>query len=264
MKIATQTHEPVIRNNIVGEKKFQLVYSAKMAQMLSDGLYSDKISSIIREISCNAYDAHVMAGVSDQPFQVHMPTLDHPYFSVQDWGPGLDPDQIDSVFTVYGVSTKIDNNDAIGQLGLGCKSPFAYTSCFTVTSVKNGIKTVYSMFKDETGMPSCAAMGPGVPTSDPNGVLIEIPVANRDFAEFYNKAKMVYTWFEVKPQITGHQIDIPNMKESVVNIGDDLFNISGDDWWIPINLKTYTPIARMGVCNCLFCIGLKRIIGWIL
>ena len=229
------------RGGLAGEKAFGIVFDPKMAKILSDGLYADKIGSIIREISCNAVDAHVQAGKRGVPFEVHLPNTMEPWFSVQDWGVGLDPLQIRNIFTVYGCSTKTETNDAIGQLGLGSKSPFSYTDAFTVTSVKDGRKNVYSMFRDETGMPTCAAMGTGDSTTEENGVKVEIPVNVRDFHEFAVKARAVYKWFDTKPRIVGQSIKIE----------PQAYNISGTKWKIPTvegnQYQRYSvPYALMG------------------
>ena len=41
------------------ESKFSIEASAKAFFILSDGLYSNKIKAVVRELSTNAYDSHV-------------------------------------------------------------------------------------------------------------------------------------------------------------------------------------------------------------
>ena len=211
------------RGGLAGEKSFGIVFDAKMAKILSSQLYSDSVTAIIRELSCNAYDAHIQGGNSDEPFEVHLPNSLEPWFSVQDWGVGLNPQQISDVYTVYGCSTKTESNDVIGQLGLGSKSPFSYTDAFVVTSVQNGIKHTYSMFKDELGMSNCAALGTGEKTTERNGVRVEIPVNKYDFNEFNQKAARVFKWFEKPPRIVGR---------SDFKIPSKTARFSGTDWSI--------------------------------
>ena len=81
-------------------------------------------------------------GQQDTPFEVHLPTILEPYFSVRDYGTGLTDQEIESIYTTYFESTKTNSNEYIGALGLGSKSPFSYTDNFTVTSVKNGSKSI--------------------------------------------------------------------------------------------------------------------------
>lgn len=253
MKVSI-AQEQLERGGLAGEKAFGIVFDAKMAKILSDGLYADKIGSIIREISCNAYDAHVQVGRGNEPFDVHLPNLLEPWFSVQDRGPGLDPQQVRNIYTIYGCSTKTDSNDVIGQLGLGSKSPFSYTDAFTVVSVKHGRRNVYSMFKDESGMPSCAAMGPGEDTAEPTGVRVEIPVSVRDFGEFSTKACSILRWFKTMPHIVGANVTVAAPE----------VHVQGQGWFLQKNpqRRSYydpVPIALMG--NVAFPIDCKSLTG---
>lgn len=256
MKVSVAT-DNVERGGLAGEKSFGIVFDAKMAKILSDGLYADKIGSIIREICCNAHDAHVQVGNPTEPFDVHLPNMFEPWFSVQDRGPGLDPQQVRNIYTIYGCSTKTDSNDVIGQLGLGSKSPFSYTDAFTVVSVKNGRRNVYSMFKDESGMPSCAAMGPGEDTTEPNGVRVEIPVATKDFKEFSTKCCTVLRWFKTTPNIVG----------ATVSIVPPQVRVQGQGWFLEKNnqrnaygyYQDREPIALMG--NVAYPIDYKSLTG---
>ena len=43
-------------------------------KILSSTVYSDKIGAVLREIGCNAADAHVEMGTPDRPFDVKMPS----------------------------------------------------------------------------------------------------------------------------------------------------------------------------------------------
>ena len=66
---------------------FTIAATGKAFKILSDGLYSDKIRAIIRELSCNARDSHVAAG-NAAPWSIHLPNMDEPWFSVEDFGTG--------------------------------------------------------------------------------------------------------------------------------------------------------------------------------
>ena len=202
MKLNAAVNE-VILSNVGTTGEFKIRNSAKAFKILSDGLYSNKIRAIIREISCNAVDSHIAAGKADLPFEVHLPTMYEPWFSVRDFGVGLDANQVINIYTTYFESTKTDSNDFIGALGLGSKSPFSYTENFTVTAIKDGIKRIYSAFINDVGVPSIAEMNEE-PTSEGNGVEVKFSVPNRyDFNTFRNEAQYVFSWFEHKPTITG-------------------------------------------------------------
>ena len=202
MKTSTAQDTVIERDGIGSDGAFQIQFNAKMARILSDGLYSNKIQAIIRELSCNAIDSHVEAGCVDKPIEVHLPTVFEPWFYVRDFGVGLDHQQVLNIYTVYGASTKTNSNEFIGQLGLGSKSPFSYVDAFDVCARKNGVERQYSMYKNEQGMPSVALLGE-VPTTEPNGVTVKMPVRADDVRRFSTEAAAVFRWFETQPTITG-------------------------------------------------------------
>ena len=70
--------------HIQAQGSFTIKATGKAFRILSDGLYSDKILAVVRELSCNAYDAHVAAGMF-VPFEVHLPHALEPWFSVKDF-----------------------------------------------------------------------------------------------------------------------------------------------------------------------------------
>ncbi len=198
--------EAVLSN--VGEiGEFRIRNSAKAFNILSSGLYANKIKAIIRELSCNAIDSHTAAGTT-QPFEVHLPTTLEPWFSIRDFGTGLNHEQVSNIYTTYFESTKTESNAFIGALGLGSKSPFSYTDNFTVTAIKDGRKGIYSAFINDVGVPSIALMGEEQVT-EPNGVEVKFSVNDRyDFNKFADEANKVYRWFPVTPTITGNVIAI--------------------------------------------------------
>ena len=198
--------EAVLSN--VGEiGEFRIRNSAKAFNILSSGLYANKIKAIIRELSCNAIDSHTAAGTT-QPFEVHLPTTLEPWFSIRDFGTGLNHEQVSNIYTTYFESTKTESNAFIGALGLGSKSPFSYTDNFTVTAIKDGRKGIYSAFINDVGVPSIALMGEEQVT-EPNGVEVKFSVNDRyDFNKFADEANKVYRWFPVAPTITGNVITI--------------------------------------------------------
>ena len=194
-------NEPILSNvGQVGE--FRIRNSAKAFNILSSGLYANKIRAIIREYSCNAVDSHTEAN-STTPFDVHLPNSLEPWFSVRDYGVGLDEQQVRNIFTTYFESTKTATDELIGGLGLGSKSAFSYTDNFTIVAVKGGIKRVYTAFINEQGVPSIAPMGEEG-SNEPNGVEIRFAVEDSyDFRKFYEEARHVYKHFKLRPVVSG-------------------------------------------------------------
>jgi hypothetical protein len=195
-------NEAVLSN--VGEiGEFRIRNSAKAFNILSSGLYANKIRAIVRELSCNAVDSHVAAGKQDTPFDVHLPNQLEPWFAIRDYGTGLSHEQVSNIYTTYFESTKTNSNDFIGALGLGSKSPFSYTDNFTVTAIKDGIKGIYSAFINEAGVPSIAKMMDEA-TDEPAGVEVKFSVNDRyDYSKFADEARYVYRYFALRPVVSG-------------------------------------------------------------
>ena len=184
------------------EQEFKIKASAASFQILSSGLYSNKIRAICRELFCNAYDSHKEAGTADTPFEVTLPTYLEPTFIIKDFGTGLSHDQVMTIYTTYFHSTKNESNEYIGQLGLGSKSPFSYTNNFIVESRQNGVMNVYSMFINESGTPAVSLLGSS-DTDEGNGLTIKIPVKFGDFVRFRDESEETLIYFNPYPVVTG-------------------------------------------------------------
>lgn len=203
MILNTAPQDQAILSNVGEIGEFRIRNSAKAFSILSSGLYANKIRAVIRELSCNAVDSHVAAGKQDTPFDIHLPNQLEPWFSIRDYGTGLNHEQVTSIYTTYFESTKTNSNDFIGALGLGSKSPFSYTDNFTVTAVKDNVKGIYTAFINDQGVPSIALMTQE-DTTEPSGVEIKFSVSDRyDFSKFQDEARQVYTYFKLRPVVGG-------------------------------------------------------------
>jgi hypothetical protein len=200
MKLADRTVE-IHSSGVQSANQFSIAQTSKMFKILSDSLYSDKVMAVIRELSTNAYDAHIAAG-NKNPFKVTLPTQANPSFTVRDYGTGLSQEDMEELYTTYGASNKNASNDFVGCLGLGSKSPFAYTKSFTTISYYNGQKLTYIAAMDENGVPSLNLVSIKN-TKEPNGLEINFAVKQNDFWEFTQKSKRIYHYFRLKPIIEG-------------------------------------------------------------
>jgi DNA topoisomerase VI subunit B len=90
-----------------------------LMQMLSKNLYSDAIGSTIRECASNALDSHRRAGVTKPIIVSFKPNeRDNYEFSVEDFGIGLDADDVKNIISKYGKSTKRNSDTELGMMGL--------------------------------------------------------------------------------------------------------------------------------------------------
>jgi hypothetical protein len=205
MLLHTAPQDQAILSNVGEVGDFKIKASAKAFSILSSGLYANKIRAIVRELSCNAVDSHVAAGKQDTPFDVHLPNDLEPWFSIRDYGTGLSYEQVTQIYTTYFESTKTASNEFIGALGLGSKSPFAYTDNFTVTAIQGGKKGIYTAFINAQGVPSIAQMMTE-DSDEPNGVEVKFSVNDRyDYSKFRDEARQVYTYFKMRPVVSGYK-----------------------------------------------------------
>lgn len=179
---------------------FTIKASAKAFKILSDSLYSNKIKAVVRELACNAYDAHVAVGKEDTPCDIHLPTRTSPEFWIRDFGPGLSEEDVLSLYTTYFESSKLDSNQMIGALGLGSKSPFSYTSTFTITSWNGGMKKSYMAFISPEGFPKVQKLFEEE-TNEPNGLEVRVPVMKSDEEEFKDEVALIFRPFEISPNV---------------------------------------------------------------
>jgi hypothetical protein len=203
MKILNNIQNEAVLSNVSKTGEFRIKNSARAFSILSSGLYANKIRAIIRELSCNARDSHVAANKATTPFDVHLPSMLEPWFSIRDYGLGLTHDQVTNIYTTYFESTKTESNDFVGALGLGSKSPFSYTDNFAVIAIKDGEKGIYTAFINDNGVPSIAVMSQSK-TDEPNGVEVKFSVESRDDCyRFVQEAQYVYQYFDLKPIVSG-------------------------------------------------------------
>ena len=187
------------------EKAFGILANGKMFNILSSKIYTDKIAAPLRELACNAYDAHVAAGKKNVPFDVFIPTYDNPTFYIEDFGVGMDAQEIEELYSTYGASTKTDSNKFVGCLGLGSKSPFAYTDNFTVVSRKNGKQYFYTCMV-EAGIPKLVKFNEE-DTDLPSGVKIEFNVKTEDVWAFQSRAERIYRYFTPFPNFVNYRVN---------------------------------------------------------
>lgn len=172
---------------------FTIEASAKAFQILSSNLYTDKPMAIVRELSANALDAHRQAK-EKRPFSITLPSRMNPSFEIRDYGIGMSPETIMTLYTTFFGSDKNQDNDAIGGLGLGSKTPFSYTDTFTLLSFWEGTKYTWLCMIQEDGQPSIA-MVKQAKSKEARGIQYIIPIKQEDFYTFANKAKTVLKYF---------------------------------------------------------------------
>jgi hypothetical protein len=234
MKIKDSTFK-VAKSHEVEESAFKIESTSKAFDILSSKIYSHPRRAIVRELIANAWDAHIQAGKKMVPLKIHSPSNREPYFSVRDFGEGLSNSEIFDIYAIYFKSSKTDSNSQIGCLGLGSKSPFAYTDMFTVTSCNNGIKNIYSMFKGEDGLPKVSLVLSN-PSKEASGLEVSFACEKKDINVFHEYLEDILHRFpSPEPQITG-SLPLQKTTDNVI--------LRGYNWKIVKNI--YNSICKMG------------------
>lgn len=153
-----------------------------LTQRMTD-LYTDPIMATVREVISNAVDATMLLPEDQRkPVEVSSPSKLNPQFIVKDHGVGMSLEDVKAHFSQYGASTKEEDLSQIGAYGLGSKAPLAYTSRFTVSTVKNGERTVFSMERDATS--NTYNILDHEYTDDENGTIVSVPAEANDAPRF--------------------------------------------------------------------------------
>lgn len=183
--IITKTGETVTGSiTALKTEGFKIANTAHMMDILSKKLYNNPELAVCRELVCNAIDAEVAAG-NPQPVEVTLPDWTNDFrFVVKDFGTGMSEEDVMTLYTTYGASTKQSSNDFIGCLGIGSKSPFAVTEEFSVVSRYQGTATTYHCYKQE-GLPVCTKLS-SAKTDEHDGMTITVPFTQHT-ADNFNK-----------------------------------------------------------------------------
>jgi hypothetical protein len=221
-----------------------------LMQMLSKNLYSDPIGSTVRETCSNALDSHRRAGVTDPIIVKFGTNSDYSYeFSVEDFGIGLDDDDVKQIISKYGKSTKRGIANEFGMFGIGFKSPLAYTSSFTFITRKDGIERSYMMYEGENI--NTIDLLYQCPTPERNGTKVKVPVNFSDRWEFVNKIREQLAYFRnvyFDVNLAGNQIEDFNIYES----GDFIVSTLSRDSDLHICLdNVYYPVdfTKLGIAR---------------
>lgn len=171
-----------------------------------ENLYTNPHKAIVRELVCNAVDAHQAVG-NTNPYYIQAPSKFDPTFILRDFGPGLNGEEIDRYLNTLYESSKGETNDQIGGFGLGSKSPFALVPSFFLTSYKDGIEYKCFWYRDEEGIPVLKIQSTSE-TSEPNGLKYTISFAEKDVDLITSACKTELFNFSLLPKFLSDINDV--------------------------------------------------------
>lgn len=210
------TKDSSYASSLKADAQFTMKASGHAFKIITKNLYSHPLAAVIRELSCNALDAHKAIG-NDQPFEIIPPNAFVKQLAIKDYGIGMSHEQIMGVYTSYFTSTKHEDNEFIGGFGLGSKTPFAISDSFQVSSIHDGIKNDYLAFLDADGVPSIKHLS-SEETDEHSGTTVTIP-CDADRSRVITIIREELAWFDRMPFIDGEDLihlradDLAEMKK---------------------------------------------------
>lgn len=212
---------------------------AHLLSLMTD-LYSDQELAIIREYSTNARDSHIDSGQPNRPIEVTTPNALSQHLVIRDYGIGLSINDLETIYSKYGASTKRGSDDVNGMLGLGGKSALTYSSQFMVTAVKSGVKSQIVVNRNEDGRGVMEVVDTRS-TDEPNGVEIKIP-AKEDNELEHKAQRFFYYWSPGTVLLNGQRPDHMMSEPGHTKIGDSAYAIRTNDYW----RRSATDVIVMG------------------
>lgn len=191
------------------------------------GQYSDEEMAVLREYSTNARDSHIAAGCPERPIEVTLPcgAYDIPseekgrFLKIKDYGVGLSVEEIETIFSRIGKSTKDESNEQQGMMGIGGKSGLVPSfGSFQIVAIKDGKKATVMAGRDEATEP-VLDLASVVDTDEPNGVEIILP-APRHNGLARRAVKLFRWWPEGSVLVDGKA---PERKTPKIEIAPDMW-----------------------------------------
>lgn len=143
--------------------------------LMIDGIYTNKLHSVIRELATNGRDSIIEAKkgkliitVSSTPVGIKV--------SIKDTGLGLSEEDARKYLCTLNASSKRNSNDAVGCLGIGSKSAFSLVSHYRYTCVKDSVETFVELFRVEKESPRFVVTTQNTDKEDSVECVLDIPL----------------------------------------------------------------------------------------
>jgi hypothetical protein len=233
MQVATLDHgSSATLGAVAAPQAVSITGDMSLIMMLTTNLYSNQMLAAIREPLCNAWDANIEAGTTDQPLVIKI-TKDG-NLMIQDSGLGIPAEKMKDVYGVYGQSTKKDNDAVTGGFGLGSKAPWALADSFRVISECGGIKTIYNMPKscvENDGLPGILPVAT-MPT-ERSGLTLLIPIPEDKMAEAVDYVKAIVCHGAMNATFENEIIGEGPYPMPVLEMSDEpgSYNVDSTSWW---------------------------------
>lgn len=206
--------------------------TTKAFSILGKLIYSNVDTSVFTEVITNACDSHIVAKQT-RPVEIAMVG---PNIHIRDYGTGIAPEAIDTVYMKFFESTKEEDSSVCGKFGLGSKCIYYYnTGVFHVTSFVDGKESLYKFEGGDGKHPSKEIIYENLYTDKPNGVEVIFKVKDINAIKWH-LAKLAT--FSVVP------IDVSSILDTKSYYFETTPTILHGTKW-----KTYTQTSNVPAAN---------------
>ena len=179
--------------------------SPELMTLLSGALYKNPAYAMVREVICNAQDAHIEAGIADTPIEI---SFVNNRLIIRDFGLGIPRNKMAEIYGTYGLSTKKKQKESTGGFGLGSKSPWSFTEIFGVTSYNKGTKTIYRLVRSDPENNGKPGIIPILETeSAESGLEVSIPLVSGNKSVLEEYIKTVVMLGDIPAKLDGELLD---------------------------------------------------------
>lgn len=180
MKTVTQIEEASLSSGLE-TTAMGMVLNATSFNHIINSLYKNPLGAIIRELTTNALESHMVAN-TNRKVAIQLPTTLDQSFVIRDFGTGLDDEEVQKYLNTLFSTSKDKDNNLMGGFGLGSKSPLALVDTFNIISIKNGLKNNYAWIKEPGKLPSLVHLDDeedrNEKTNEDDGIKIVIPLGS--------------------------------------------------------------------------------------
>jgi len=163
-----------------------------ITRYLKKSIYTNPIKALIIEIVSNAEDAKKRCSRKCNKTLV---SLFRDKIVIRDYGDGMSPEFISTRYRKMTNSTARDRQDNIGALGIGSKSPLAYTKEFYLNTISDGFK--YNWRIVDNGTSSDTITLDEKSNTSEFGTEVVIPIKESDYYEFKDVCEKQLMYFDV-------------------------------------------------------------------
>lgn len=241
-----EEQDKIINNSNLSSKSFDVEENAVLFWVMSNALYTYKERAVLRELAANGWDAHKALGKENIPVKIKLPTAMEPELVFQDFGCGMNRQDLENYYFAYFKSTKRASNDSIGGFGVGCKTPFILSQTYSIETVKDGVKNVALAVLDN-GIPQAIYVSEE-PTDEPSGTIIRIPVSDEVVIRQLNdEAYKLFINWPVQPTITkGLSGEFNILKNHYKSFNKDIY-LSNNGYFSKTDFKGYFNNVTIGM-----------------